>query len=167
MKRSDSAEASSHSKNVFGLYVTRYYWQQTDFWFACFAAVLFWSSFKLFGLEPHLPVTARQFDLKLVYLVILFPILEEIVFRGLIQNAIQQLLLTNQLHSILISRISYANVITSLLFSAGHLWSHSVLWAMATFIPSLIFGYFKDQYQSLQPSIWLHIFYNSGFYLFL
>lgn len=91
-------------------------------------------------------------------LALLYPVLEEIVFRGLIQE---------QLHAVLSARtfgaLSVANLLTSLLFTGLHFLSHPPLWAALVFFPSLIFGYFKDRHRSLQAPILLHVFYNTGF----
>ncbi len=167
MKSLYSTDASPHPKNIFGLFVTHPYWLQLDFWLACIVATLFWSAFILLDLPPASDITFPVLGSTLLLLIIVFPILEEIVFRGLIQESIHRLLSHNGLPTVLLWRISSANVLASLFFSASHLWAHSTLWALATLLPSLIFGYFKDKYQSLQPSIVLHIFYNLGFYLFL
>lgn len=155
------------STNVFGLVVTRSYWHQRDFWLACIAAALFWAIFRLLNTPPPVDIVYPVLSSTLLLLIFVFPVLEEIVFRGLIQESIHQLLSHNRLPTVLFWRISSANLVASLLFSASHLWAHSALWALATLVPSLIFGYFKDKYQSLQPAIMLHIFYNLGFYLFL
>ena len=165
MKRFNSANTSP--QNIFGLFVTRTYWLQPDFWLACIAATLFWSAFILLDLSPASKAVFPMPGSTLLLLIIVFPILEEIVFRGLIQESIHRLLNHNGFPTLFFWRLSSANVLASLFFSVSHLWTQPMLWALATFIPSLIFGYFKDKYQSLQPSIVLHIFYNLGFYLFL
>jgi len=144
--------------------MTRPYWKAIDFWIAIVVAIAFWLTFTLF--IPYEQTVSTDTALQLLLLILVFPILEEIVFRGLIQESIQKLLSHNNIKTMLFWRISYANLLTSLLFSALHLWSQPVLWALGVILPSLIFGYFKDRYQSLKPSILLHIFYNSGFYWF-
>jgi membrane protease YdiL (CAAX protease family) len=35
--------------------------------------------------------------------------------------------------------------------------------SVAVFLPSLIFGYFRDRYDQLHASIVLHVFYNAGY----
>jgi membrane protease YdiL (CAAX protease family) len=59
--------------------------------------------------------------------------------------------------------ISGANLITSFLFAAAHLLHQSPLWASLVFFPSLIFGWAREKYDSIVPSIVLHSFYNAGF----
>jgi hypothetical protein len=46
-----------------------------------------------------------------------------------------------------------------------HLWSHPAGWAAAVIVPSLVFGYVRDRYQSVYPSIVLHLYYNAGYAL--
>lgn len=154
----------SHSKNIVGI---RPYWRQIDFWLACFAAVIFWLSFGLLELSTGLKPSILDLPGTLYFLIFVFPVLEEIVFRGLIQESIQKFFEHKHFKIIFFWNISNANLLTSLCFSLSHLWSHSTLWAIAVLLPSLIFGYFKDKYQYLYPSIILHVFYNFGFYVLL
>lgn len=167
MKQDNALITSSHSRNIFGLLLQHPFWQQLDFWLACLAALIFWLALKLLYLDSVLIPTTSYLTFTLISLVIIFPVLEEIVFRGLIQEAIQKLLQSYQIQPLLLWRISTANLLASVCFSLTHLSTHPFLWALATLIPSLIFGYFKDKYQSLMPSIILHILYNFGFYLLI
>lgn len=91
---------------------------------------------------------------------VLMPILEEIVFRGLIQEKLAQI--TG--HASL-ARISAANLITSLLFVIFHLINHPPVWALLVLFPSLVFGYSKDKYKCLAAPILLHITYNAVYYV--
>ena len=99
----------------------------------------------------------RQF----LALVFIYPILEEIVFRGWLQGELYDWKKGKKSWQ----NISVANVLCSIIFASAHLFHHSVFWAMMTFFPSLVFGYFRDKYQSIYPSIVLHSFYNGGFVL--
>jgi len=128
------------------------------FYLAVITAAVFWVFLGL--------LTQPVFDLswpvelpgKFLLLVLLYPLVEELVFRGVIQGW----LLTR------INRswrgVSLANLLTSVLFVALHLWQHPPLWAFAVFVPSLIFGFFRDRYQSVIPAIILHSFYNLGYF---
>ncbi|MGB8338583.1 MAG: JDVT-CTERM system glutamic-type intramembrane protease [Burkholderiales bacterium] len=91
--------------------------------------------------------------------VIVYPVLEEFAFRGLLQETFfaQTWGKKNWLN------ISLANLLTSVLFVLAHFFYHQPLWALSVFIPSLVFGFFRDKYQSVIPSILLHIFYNFGY----
>jgi len=94
---------------------------------------------------------------SLFFLIVFYPVVEEFAFRGVIQEYIASK--TKQYPSLFY--FSIANILTSLLFVAMHFVHHTPLWAMLVFIPSLIFGYFKEQYKNIGPSIFLHMFYNA------
>ncbi len=96
-------------------------------------------------------------NLTTIFLIILLnPILEEIVFRGYLQN----MLLKYKPLVINIIGISFANLIVSIIFALLHLLNSSAIMAAAILIPSLVFGFFYQRYQSIIPSILLHIYYN-------
>ena len=60
--------------------------------------------------------------------------------------------------------LSGANIFVSLLFTVCHLWSHSPIWAVLVFFPSLAFGYLRDRFGSTVPSILMHMWYNGGYF---
>ncbi len=93
---------------------------------------------------------------EVLMLVILFPVTEELLFRGIIQPIIHKKF-SKTWHS-----ISAANVLTSLLFSFSHLFNHDPLWALAIFFPSMIFGWSKDRFNTLLAPLMLHCYYNAG-----
>ena len=93
---------------------------------------------------------------SLFFLILFYPIIEELAFRGVIQEFIAKR--TKEYHAVF--HLSVANILTSVLFVLMHFVHHQPLWALLVFIPSLIFGYFKDQYNNIFPSILLHSFYN-------
>jgi CAAX protease family protein len=134
-------------------------WRDRIFWVAVTAAVIFWVILYGFG-RPNVSVTwPLTYPWLFLIPAIIGPILEEIVFRGLIQEY-----LAKRVRAVFPGPISVSNLVTSVLFSATHLKYHPPLWAAAAFIPSLLFGYFKDKYQSLGPPVILHAYYNSGYY---
>ena len=100
--------------------------------------------------------------LPLQYLlpVVVYPVLEEIVFRGLVQELVQEYISARTL-----GPLSVANLLTSLLFTGMHFLYHAPLWAALVFMPSLVFGFFKDRTGKLVAPILLHAFYNAGFLL--
>jgi membrane protease YdiL (CAAX protease family) len=101
-------------------------------------------------------------DLSLLMsLVVLYPIIEEIIFRGLIQPFMAKRL--NRSWSI----FSLANILTSLSFVALHLINHPPAWALAVFVPSLVFGYSQERCNHLAAPIILHCSYNAGYFLLL
>ena len=101
-------------------------------------------------------------DLKLfLTLILLYPILEEILFRGLIQPTIAKQFSKSWLI------ISQANLITSALFVSLHFISHPPLWALAVVIPSITFGYIQERVNHILAPITLHTTYNAGYFLML
>lgn len=100
--------------------------------------------------------------ITLLMLVVVYPILEELVFRGLIQEYI-----FTKIKGFWISNLSKANVITSIFFVLLHTAYNPLWWALLVFFPSLVFGYFKEKYDSLFPSIFLHISYNTWFFVWI
>lgn len=90
-------------------------------------------------------------------LVIWQPLIEEVLFRGLIQGQLAKGDWGRRcwLH------ISSANAVTSLLFVGIHMIGNPTLFSLTVFIPSLVFGYFRDHCDSIYPSILLHCAYNA------
>lgn len=99
---------------------------------------------------------------RLLLLGLLYPVLEELAFRGFLQSRLYRY----PFGRFAIAGLSGANIITSILFVTAHFLYHSWLWSLLVFAPSLLFGWFRDKYKSVVPGIWLHSFYNLGFYLF-
>ena len=90
--------------------------------------------------------------------VLLYPVVEEIVFRGLIQELVRDYISRHSL-----GPVTIANLLTSLLFTGLHFIYHAPLWAALVFFPSLVFGFFKDRTHHLVAPIILHAFYNAGY----
>jgi len=90
--------------------------------------------------------------------VVAYPVVEEMVFRGLLQELLQQYLGGRAL-----GPLSMANLVTTALFTLLHFIYHPPLWAALVFLPSLVFGFFKDRTGRLVVPIILHVFYNAGF----
>jgi hypothetical protein len=88
-------------------------------------------------------------------------VLEELLFRGVVQG---QFLLRTWGGE---KRwgMTQANLLTSVLFMLAHAIYHPPLWAVAVFVPSLVFGYFRDRYGNITPSLALHVYYNMGYFL--
>jgi uncharacterized protein len=89
------------------------------------------------------------------------PLFEELLFRGVIQGYMLQSIREQNTWS----GLSLANLLTSLLFTMAHLASHPVSWSLIVFLPSLCFGFVRDRFGSVYPSIALHAFYNTGYFL--
>lgn len=95
----------------------------------------------------------------LLWVALIYPVLEEIVFR----SGLQTLLLRYSALRHDFAGISVANVLTSITFAGLHLINQSALWAALVFFPSLVFGWARDRYGNIIASILLHMFYNAGF----
>lgn len=90
------------------------------------------------------------------------PVLEELLFRGVIQGQFASAPWgRNRL-----AGLSAANCVTTVLFALAHLLHHSPLWAAGVIAPSLVFGHFRERYGKVYPSILLHAFYNACYLLF-
>jgi membrane protease YdiL (CAAX protease family) len=91
--------------------------------------------------------------------VLIYPVIEEIVFRGLIQEHLRDSISRQSL-----GPLTIANLLTSLLFTGLHFIYHPPLWAALVLFPSLVFGFFKDRTRCLTAPIILHVFYNAGYF---
>ena len=91
--------------------------------------------------------------------VLLYPVVEEIVFRGLLQELVR-----DTVSRLSLGPVTIANLLTSLLFAGLHFIYHAPLWAALVFFPSLVFGFFKDRTDRLVAPIILHVFYNAGYF---
>lgn len=122
---------------------------------------MFWAGLELLThptVDPYWPLhEPRRFAL----VALAYPVLEEIVFRGMLQEWLRE----RWPNFGPTAGITGANLLTSAIFSAAHGLAHPLPWALATFMPSLVFGYFKDKSGTLSQSIVLHIFYNAGYFL--
>ncbi len=119
-----------------------------------------WLALSLW-VKPALSAPGVQ---ALLMVCLIYPVLEELAFRGFVQT---WLLEKPQFAHMPAAGISYANVATSILFAGAHLINQSPLWAVSIFFPSLVFGYFRDRYDLVWPSVILHCWYNTGFFLLL
>lgn len=95
----------------------------------------------------------------LILLVLIIPTIEEVIFRGLLQPWIAKRYSQN------VMNITQANFITSSIFTLLHLIQNSMLMTLFVFIPSLAFGYTRERYNRITPSILLHSSYNGGYFL--
>ena len=141
--------------------VTRTFWRDPLFWLAVMAGPACWLLLYLL-LRPASPQWDWPLAAPAEYLmpVLLYPVLEEIVFRGLIQELVREFISRRTL-----GPLSLANLLTSLVFTGFHFFNHAPLWAALVFFPSLVFGFFKDRHHTLTAPILLHGFYNAGFLL--
>jgi membrane protease YdiL (CAAX protease family) len=101
--------------------------------------------------------TGHQFQVSLLISIVIWqPFIEELMFRGIIQSSIKARACSGDF----LPGISYSNVFASLLFVILHLITTSSYWALTLFVPSVVYGYFRDRFDSVIPSMVLHGFYN-------
>ena len=124
------------------------------------AGVGFWT--MLGWLLPVQPIRWRQMgSWAFLSLVVVQPCLEEVVFRGLLQERLSRWRRMRTAWR----GFTAANGVTALLFMAGHFVHHPALWAAGVVVPALVFGFFKDRYASIWPGMLLHILYNGGYFV--
>lgn len=87
------------------------------------------------------------------------PLVEELLFRGVMQGQLRSRSWARRE----IAGISFANIVTSILFTLAHFIHHAPSWAALVIAPSLVFGYFRDRHAQVYPALILHAAYN-GFY---
>jgi hypothetical protein len=94
--------------------------------------------------------------------VLLWPLIEELLFRGLLQG---QLLRLNPHRGQprRIGPLTWANALTTLAFVALHLPVQPLAWALAVALPSLVLGHLRERFASVWPAVGLHMVYNAGF----
>jgi membrane protease YdiL (CAAX protease family) len=109
-----------------------------------------------------LPLPGRDFTpQQLLLLGLIFPLLEELAFRGLVQGFLLRFPHLAMRHI----GVTSANGVTSLLFAAAHLFHQPPVIAALTLFPSLIFGELRDRFGSTRPSMFMHVYYNMGLFL--
>jgi len=96
-----------------------------------------------------------------VSLILWQPFIEELLFRGILQG---QLIRAPWGRRSMLA-VTQANLLTSVVFILFHFVHHSPLWALSIFVPSLVFGYFRERHDSLYPPLALHSLYNLGYVL--
>lgn len=122
---------------------------------AALAALPVWAALGIaFGPRLALPASAAAW----LSLVLVQPVVEELVFRGVLQG--QLLRLTDRRA---IGPVTLANLATTLGFSALHLLAQPAAWALAVAMPSLVFGHLRERFDSVAPAIAMHALYNAGF----
>lgn len=115
-----------------------------------FAAGAVWFGFRILFLGAEFVFDSS----KALLFLILAPVGEELLFRGVIQEYLER----RKLPSFFF--ITSANIAASLLFVFFHLLGNEPLHAFAVFLPSVIFGVLYSEYRSVWISILCHSFYN-------
>ncbi len=124
-------------------------------------APLFWA-WMAFLAQWHWFTNSIDWPLLLLVIVV-YPVVEELCFRGFLQEQLLSLAFARRQYL----QITIANILCSLAFVALHAIYHVWAFALMVFIPSLVFGFFRDRHHSVIPGMVLHSWYNSGTFWFL
>ena len=116
----------------------------------------------MFGFGLDFDSFARA-SFRTAAILLIFPVLEEIVFRGLIQDYLSNI--TTDWDSFL--GITWANWLTTLLFCVTHLVTRSLLVASLVIVPSLLLGALRDRGFSIKALAAIHVYWNGGVYLLI
>ena len=116
----------------------------------------------MFGFGLDFGSFARS-SFRTAAILLIFPVLEEIVFRGLIQDYLSNKI--TDWDSFL--GITWANWLTTLLFCATHLVTRSLLVASLVIVPSLLLGALRDRGFSITALAAIHVYWNGGVYLLI
>lgn len=97
-----------------------------------------------------------------VSFIVIQPVLEELVFRGILQG--QALRLSSRHGQALrLGPVTLANVLVTVGFVALHLRAQPLAWALAVAGPSLVLGHLRERMASVWPAMLVHAYYNAGF----
>lgn len=94
--------------------------------------------------------------------VLVQPVAEELVFRGIFQGQVMRLGAVNGAPRRL-GPVSLANVLVTLGFVVLHLRAQPLAWALAVVGPSLVLGHLRERMGSVWPAVLVHVVYNAGF----
>ena len=91
-------------------------------------------------------------------LLLLQPVAEEMAFRGVLQGGLLRHGADRR-----VGPVSLANLGSTAVFLAWHLGTQPAPWALATVVPSLVLGHLRERFDSIWPSVIVHMVYNAGF----
>jgi membrane protease YdiL (CAAX protease family) len=91
-------------------------------------------------------------------LVLVQPVVEELVFRGVLQGQLLRLTAARRF-----GPLTLANLMVTAGFVGAHLLTQPPGWALAVAVPSLVFGHLRERFRSVAPAIAMHALYNAGF----
>jgi membrane protease YdiL (CAAX protease family) len=94
---------------------------------------------------------------SLMGFLLVYPVIEEWLFRGLLQKELLRLREFQRRHL----GITGANGATTLAFTLLHLVHQPFPWALTVALPSLALGHFRERYGNLRLPIALHILFNA------
>ena len=131
---------------------------------AIIGALFVWAVAVSFGIASSSVPVLHSLDWMLfLTLCIVAPVLEELVFRGLIQGHLRQFDWGQRA----VLGISAANFLTSLLFMLLHGLTRDGYSALLVFLPSIYLGLVRDRTRSIAMCILIHVLWNLGWYVFV
>ncbi|TVQ46511.1 MAG: JDVT-CTERM system CAAX-type protease [Gammaproteobacteria bacterium] len=133
------------------------WWRDPWWWTACVLGIA-----VVFGARLVFGAGAGPAWTALLLFGLVYPVLEELVFRGLLQPW-----LLRRTAARAAGPLTLANLLTSVLFSLAHLPLRGAVHATLVFAPSLVFGLFRDRHDSVLPAIGLHVIWNVAVLLLL
>jgi membrane protease YdiL (CAAX protease family) len=151
---------NSESGKVIKFIILKYVVATKMFWLAILIAISFWAVLILTADYKANLSWVIDHPETLLWYVFLMPLIEELAFRGYLQEALNKKFIQMVIAPL---NISLANVLTSVVFAILHLVTYQSAMAAATFFPSLVFGVAKDTYRSVLPGYLIHMLYNFGF----
>lgn len=97
-----------------------------------------------------------------VSLTLFYPLVEEVIFRGILQGQALALLSPRGC-PMRLGPLTLANLLVTVGFVLAHLPAQPLGWALAVAVPSLVLGHLRERFSSVWPSVALHVIYNTGF----
>ena len=128
---------------------------------AIIAAPFCWWLLSITVAQTAMPEFSDILSQRFIVVAIVYPVLEEIAFRGVLQGW----LLKRNWGMKRWYGVSNANIVASMLFTTLHVVRRFNVLSLAVFVPSLVFGFFRERYNKLYVPIALHVFYNAGIVL--
>lgn len=95
-------------------------------------------------------------------LLLVQPLLEELVFRGVLQGWALDAL-THRGRPRRLGPVTWANALVTVAFVLLHLGAQPLAWALAVAAPSLVLGHLRERLGSVWPCVAVHAVYNTGF----
>lgn len=151
---------SRQASALLGLHTNATFYRDSLFWLFLALGPVVWTLMAGFVQLQPLP-WFQVWSPALLSLVFWQPVIEELLFRGVIQGC----LLHTAWGQKRLGYLSLANLVTSVAFSLAHMASHLLVWSILVLAPSLAFGILRERYDSVYPPIALHVFYNVGYFL--
>ena len=95
-----------------------------------------------------------------LWVVLVFPVAEELAFRGFLMGLLGKLLPKRGFKFVTLN-----NFMTSLLFSIAHLLTRSLTLGLLVFVPSLWLGWVREKTSSIFLCAAIHVSWNLGFFV--